>query len=254
MKKKQYTIIANWKMNLTLKESVFLIKKYKQLKKRKSLEVVVAPAYPALFSVKKILKNSGLKLAAQNAAGEISGALSGEVSPAMLKEVGCTYVILGHSERKKYFNETLEMISKKVAVALGEGLIPIICVGETAEERTEGLAETVIESRVKESLAEVEDLSGKQIIISYEPFWTISSSHGRIATDQEVNDACQVIRQALIDLYGLESVQESVKIIYGGTVNAETISDFLNLDIIEGFLVGSASLKIDSFKELLQSF
>jgi triosephosphate isomerase len=254
MLKRKYTIFANWKMNLTLQDSLTLAKQYKKLKKPKDLEIVVVPSYPILLPLKKLFKGSHLKLAAQNSASVIKGAFTGEVSPLVLKEVGCSYVILGHSERKKYFGEDFEMISQKVEAALVEDLIPVICVGENLEERSEGLADLVVEKQVKESLSKVANLHDKKVIISYEPFWTISTSHGRIATAAEVESSCYVIKQALIDLFGFEQAEKHFDIIYGGTVNADSIDSFLQLEIVEGFLVGGASLKIDTFKQLLLHF
>lgn len=251
---KKYVIIANWKMNLTLADSVKLLKQYKKLRIPRELEIVVAPTYPTLPALSKLLKYSRIKLGAQNSAAVEAGAFTGEVSPVVLREIGCEYVILGHSERKRYFGESFELISNKVAAALKNGLIPIICIGETWEEKDKGLLEVVIEKQLREALSKVGELGDKKIIISYEPFWTISTSNGRIATSAEALHGCRVIRGCLLDLFGHQATEENFSLIYGGTVSAETIHNFLGIDLIEGFLVGAASLDATKFKQLLESF
>ncbi|MFA5076419.1 MAG: triose-phosphate isomerase [Patescibacteria group bacterium] len=247
----QKTIIANWKMNLTLKESVILAKKIKKIRS-KSVELVICPSYTALDKVSRILHWSGVKLGAQNVASAAKGAYTGEVSAAMLKEVGCQYVILGHSERKIYFNEDYSLINKKVVAALEQGLTPVVCIGESWEERSQGKAEAVLEQQIKAVFGGISNIMPGQMFFCYEPFWTISTSSDRHeVAPQEIRSRCAVIKHLLVDICGLEIVRKYFRVIYGGTVNSQTIKNFLALEDVTGFLVGAASTRIDDFKELI---
>ncbi|MBI5621261.1 triosephosphate isomerase [Candidatus Falkowbacteria bacterium] len=248
---KSLTIIANWKMRLDIHESVFLVKQYKKLKLPKSLKLVVAPTTGALPAVAQLLRFTKIHLAGQDAAWEESAALTGETSPLLLRQLGCSHVILGHSERKMYFHEDLSMTARRVGAAVHQNLIPIICVGESEEEHRRGLTHTVLERQVKQVLAGVARLEHQPIILSYEPFWTISTSHGRIATSREVDQACRVIHQAAVDLFSAAAVARQCTIVYGGTVNVKTIGQFAALSSLGGFLVGAAAVDIAAFRQLI---
>ncbi|MFA5359105.1 MAG: triose-phosphate isomerase [Patescibacteria group bacterium] len=251
MKHKKYLVVANWKMNLTLSKSVFLIKQCKKLKLN-NVELVIAPSYPVLPAANKLLKRSKIKIGAQNCAEKDFGALTGEVSPAMLVELGCSYVILGHSERKNFFKEDFIMVNRKIKTAVQYGLIPIVCVGEDWNEKQEGRTAAVVAKQISEALQGVDPQKDEVIVVSYEPFWTISTSRGsRAATTKEVEESCQMIRHVLIEIYGIDKFNKNFKVIYGGTVNEQTIEFFSRIDILEGFLVGGASLDCYGFQKLI---
>lgn len=249
---KRPIIIANWKMNLGTKESVKLIKSIlKKLKKIKGLDIVFCPSFISLSSVCKIFKskfNHHLYLGAQDCFWEEQGNFTGEVSPYWLKKLGCKYVIIGHSERRHNLKETDEMVYKKVRTALQAGLIPIICVGETLDERHRGIKDYVVLNQVSEALSGI-DLNSKQnIIIAYEPVWVIGS--GRAVMPEEAEYMNRIILQKTIDLYPLSIVQNNIRIIYGGSVDSENIKSFINQETISGSLVGKASLDAKEFVKI----
>lgn len=245
-------LIANWKMNLSQPESLALIQKYAKLKKASEIELVACPCFTALESVGKAIKRSKIKLGAQNCSWELSGALTGEVSPAVLKELGCQYVILGHSERKEYLGEDFKMVNKKVLAALKVNLFPVICIGESWPERKNNKSAQVIKQQIKAVLSGVKIAKKNKLILAYEPFWAISTSRGRSARVEEVADSCQIIKRALGGLFSKSQVRDNFRIVYGGTVNQKTVATFLDIQEISGFLVGSVSLKIQNFKKLLE--
>jgi triosephosphate isomerase len=243
-----WMVAGNWKMHNTVKEAVTLALAIKQGSEGvKGGTVVIAPVYTALASVSEAVRGSHVKVAAQNVFYEEKGAYTGEVAPAMLLDVGCEYVIIGHSERRKYFHETDEGVNAKVKKALATGLKPIICVGETEEEREKGITEFVVGSQVRKGLYGVASL--KDIVIAYEPVWAIGT--GKNATPQEAQEVHAFIRGLLKKTYGDEAA--AVLVLYGGSVTKDNISDLIGMEDIDGALVGGASLKSDSFLGIIKA-
>ena len=235
-------VAGNWKMNTSPSEAVDLAKSVKEGSAGiTNGDVVLAPPFTALQSVYETIKGSPVMLAAQNMFYEDKGAYTGEVSPLMLKDVGCTYAIIGHSERRKYFGETDDTVNLKVKKALAVGLKPIVCVGETDAEREKGVTEFVVGIQVKKALSGIAKLD--DIVIAYEPVWAIGT--GKNATPAEAEDVHGFIRNVLADMYGAAS--KDVKILYGGSVTADNIGDLIGMEDIDGALVGGASLKSEGF-------
>ena len=245
-------IIGNWKMKKGLAESVALTKdiaeKFKDFGKE-GREIVICPNLVALTEVAKILKNSKIKLGAQNVFWEDQGAYTGEISPQMLIEVGCQYVIVGHSERRKYLLENYSMIHQKVREVLNTAsLIPIVCIGEENEDRKTDRRDFVLLSQLQEALGGI-DIAGKQkIIVAYEPVWAIGS--GTAIEPSEAAYAHKIIKLALDDMFGMQVVEKSFKIIYGGSVTSKNVKQFSNLENMDGLLVGGASLDAEEFYKI----
>jgi triosephosphate isomerase len=243
-------IIANWKMNLNFTETLSLAKKFKEkFKGFKQGEVAVCPSTLALCEVAKILKGSKVGLGAQNVFWEESGAYTGEVSPEMLAQVGCRYVILGHSERRKYLSENYEIINKKVrAVIKDEKLIPIICIGESWEERKTDRRDFVLVEQLEQALSGVEVFGNQQIIIAYEPIWAIGT--GTAIEPAEAEYAHKIIKLALNDIVSMRVVSKNFSVIYGGSISSKNVKSFADLEGMDGLLVGGASLKVDEFLKI----
>lgn len=240
-------VAGNWKMHNTIQESIALAKAIKDgITGIKKTEVILAPPYTALYSVRDVIKGSNISLASQNVFFEDKGAYTGEVAPGMLKDVGCTYAIIGHSERRKYFHERDEDVNLKVKKALAIGLKPIVCVGETEEERVKGITEFIVGVQVKKALFEIESLS--HIVIAYEPVWAIGT--GKVATPIEAEEVHRFIRGVLSETYG--SASKNVRILYGGSVTPQNINELIDMEDIDGALVGGASLKPDTFIGIIQ--
>lgn len=239
--------VANWKMYKTRADAVEFLKAFIPLLKRRSgREVVICPSFPVLETMARQIKSAGPKgkmvqIGAQNAHFEFSGAFTGEVSVDQLKEIGCTYVILGHSERRRYSEETDEMINKKVVSALRTGLTPIICVGESQMERKTGKTMAVLKQQLRAILAGLSQKHKSKVIIAYEPIWAIGT--GLIPSLAQIEDTHQTIRQTS----GISTV------LYGGSVNPESIQNLLSSKEINGFLVGSASLDADSLAKMVNA-
>ncbi len=250
MRKK--VIAGNWKMNKNLGESLSLIKEIKlaMLNISGKVDVIVCPPFTSLETGANLLKESPVKLGAQNMHFEDSGAFTGEISASMLKSVGCEYVILGHSERRTIFNENDEMINKKLKKALSSTLKPIFCVGETLEEREANRTEKVIEKQIIEGLAGIPESEMKNIIIAYEPVWAIGT--GKTATPAQAEEVHVFIRNLVKRLYS-PSVSDNIIIQYGGSVKPDNSKELLNMPNIDGALVGGACLKADSFVEIIKS-
>jgi triosephosphate isomerase len=239
---RKWIVAGNWKMHNTISESIALASAIKEgTKDLKNGEVVVAPPFTALHSVGEVIKGSAVSLAAQNMYFEDKGAFTGEVSPVMLKDVGCTYVILGHSERRKYFNESDEQVNLKVKKALASGLKPIVCVGETDGERNKGVTQAVVNRQVRGALAGIAITDA--IVIAYEPVWAIGT--GKVATSEQAEDVHDFIRRLLVEIYGCMAAD--TRILYGGSVTADNIAELITMEDIDGALVGGASLKPDGF-------
>lgn len=240
-------VAGNWKMHNTVQESVALAKAIKDgVVGIKKTEVVLAPPFTALYSVHDVIQGSAISLSSQNVFYEDKGAYTGEVSPGMLKDVGCTYVIIGHSERRKYFHDRDEDVNLKVKKVLATGLKPIVCVGETEEERTKGITEFVVGVQVKKALYEISSLS--DIVIAYEPVWAIGT--GKVATPIEAEEVHRFIRGVLSEAYS--GASKDVRILYGGSVTPDNISELIDMEDIDGALVGGASLKPDTFLGIIR--
>lgn len=240
-------IAANWKMNKTTGETrEFLIEIFPLLKDVTDVEILIAPPFTSLPVAAKYIKGTGIKLCAQDIFWEDKGAYTGEISPLMIKDCDCFYVITGHSERRQYFGETDEIVNKKVKAGLRTGLSVIMCIGETLEEREDGKTMSVLERQIKDGLNGVDDISG--VVIAYEPVWAIGT--GRTAGLDQIREAHSFIRKTLRGLY---NDAESIRIIYGGSVNPENSSDIMSLEDVDGALVGGASLKVESFIKIIKS-
>lgn len=243
-------IAGNWKLNKTIEESVLLAKEIKQKSQSvKDLDIMIAPVFTALCPVAQELKGSNVALGAQDLFWEESGAFTGEVSATLIKDAGCTYVIIGHSERRQYFHETNETVNKKVKAALMQGLIPIVCVGENLQERETGKTFAVVEDHVRNSLKDFNSDEMKKIIIAYEPVWAIGT--GKTATPQQAQEVHAFIRGLLKQMHS-DDVSESVRIQYGGSVKPDNAKELMGQKDIDGALVGGASLKADSFMGIIE--
>ncbi|OHA14572.1 MAG: triose-phosphate isomerase [Candidatus Tagabacteria bacterium RIFCSPLOWO2_01_FULL_39_11] len=245
-------IIANWKMCLGLSETMVLAKKFKEkFAGFKGGEVVICPTTLALGQVAKILKGSQLKLGAQNVFWEDKGAYTGEVSADMLDETGCQYVIIGHSERRKYLIENYEMIHKKIrAVLETEKLTPIVCIGETIEEKESDKRDFVLVDQLQQALSGIDVFGNQQIIIAYEPVWAIGT--GTAIEPSEAEYAHKIIKLALNDMFGMQVISKNFKIIYGGSINSKNVKKFVDLEAMDGLLVGGVSLKTDDFFKVVK--
>jgi len=238
-------------MNKTRDQAVDLVGDLKEmLADVGDVEVVVCPPFTALDAVREALRGSNIELGAQNMYWEEEGAFTGEISPLMLRNLGCTYVILGHSERRTYFGETDEGVNRKVKSALANGLLPIICVGETLEQRDAGKTEEVVVRQTKAALSGVKTNGAERIVIAYEPVWAIGT--GRNASADEANRVIHLIRQSVAEVFN-ERIAQEVRIQYGGSVKPQNIADFLGQPDIDGALVGGASLDAASFAAIVKS-
>ncbi len=244
-------IAGNWKMNMTHLEAAKFMRELEQKYENKNnCEVAVCPPATALGSVKAIIdeKNIKIKLGAQNMFYESSGAFTGEISPEMIKVIGAEYIIIGHSERRKYFGETNRSVSKKVNAAYSSGIKPIMCIGETLDIREKGMAEEFVLNQMIESLADIDKRNIINLTIAYEPIWAIGT--GKTATSKDANDMCLAIRRKIGEFYGKE-ISESARIQYGGSVKPSNISELMSMSDIDGALVGGASLKVDDFIKII---
>lgn len=243
-------IAGNWKMNKTVGEAQELIRALKgKVANVTDVEIVVAPVFTALSAVAKAIKGSSIKLAAQDMYWEAEGAFTGEVSPLMLKDVGCQYVIIGHSERRTYFSETNETVNKKVKAAHAHSLKPIVCVGERLEERESGITKDVIRDHVVNGLAGITEEQILSTVIAYEPVWAIGT--GKTATPEQAQEVHEFIRGLLVEIYSSD-VAEGVQIPYGGSVKPGNIAQLMAQPDIDGGLIGGASLDADSFAQIVK--
>lgn len=251
---KRPLVLANWKMNLSLADSVSLAKNlssaYSKFKLNNHLELVLCPTYPALPALAQLLKRKDIALGAQDVFWKSSGPYTGEVSPEVLAELGVEYVIIGHSERRQFLKETEAMIQQKVLAVLAEGLTPVLCVGETFAERQSGQKDLVIARQVTSALNSITLTSGLKLVVAYEPVWVIGS--GQAVEPREAVDTAMVIQQTLLDFFTPEAVAKQVKIIYGGSVDPFNINSFVSQGPIQGVLVGGASLEAKRFINLMQ--
>lgn len=243
-------IAGNWKMYNDLKQSEDLIKSLKELLKDKSVncDVIMCPPFTSLSEASKLVNGSIIKLGAQNMHFEDKGAFTGEVSAAMLKSVGCEYVILGHSERRTIFNESDGTINKKIKKALEQGLKPIFCIGETLEEREKEITKDVIKRQVEKGLEGISSEQVKNLIVAYEPVWAIGT--GKTATPDQAQEVHKFIRGLILSKYGSD-IAEDLVIQYGGSVKPDNASELLSQKDIDGALVGGACLNADSFMGII---
>ncbi len=246
-----YFIAGNWKMNKTFGEvNILLSQLKKMLADISAIDIAVCPPYPYLSLAVDILKDAEIDVGAQNMAWEKSGAFTGEVSPDMLKDVGCKYVILGHSERRKYFNEKDELINKKIKLAVSSDLYPIVCVGESLQQRENDETEHVVKTQLSGCLKGLLNKEIKKVTIAYEPIWAIGT--GKTATPDQAQEVHQMIRNWIRNEYDRD-IAESIRIQYGGSVKPENAEKLLSKADIDGALVGGASLEAESFTAIIKS-
>jgi len=244
-------IAGNWKMNKTTVEAIALVKELKDfVRKIKGVDIIICPPFTSLWVVKEIINETNIHLGAQNMYWETKGAFTGEISPLMLKDGGCEYVILGHSERRKFFKESSEEVAKKTKAAFAFNLIPIVCVGENLEEKENGKTKYIIEEEIKALFSEIDSTLAKRIIIAYEPIWAIGT--GKFSNSQDANSIIKFIRELFSSEYG-NKVAEQIKILYGGSVNSKNIGEYINESDIDGALVGGASLNALSFSQIVEA-
>ena len=241
-------IAGNWKMNMLPNEAMEMISKLAPLVKETENEVVICAPYIDLFYSLLAAQDTNIKIGAQNMHFEEKGAYTGEVSGKMLKSIGVEYVIIGHSERRQYFSETDEIVNQKIKIALENSLKPIVCVGETLEQKEQGETEKIITKQVELALEGLNEEQVKQIIIAYEPIWAIGT--GKTATSADANNSIKAIRNKIKELYG-EAISENISILYGGSVKSSNAKELFETSDIDGALIGGASLKLDEFEKII---
>lgn len=245
------TIIAgNWKMNKTVTETKQFFEELLPSIKDTKANVIIATPFTSLFTASKLTEGTIVKIAAQNMANHTNGAYTGEVSPLMLKDINVDYVILGHSERREYYNETNAIINEKVKLAISSDVSPILCVGEKLEEREQDKTKEVVKTQIIEGLKDVCKVGITKVIIAYEPVWAIGT--GKTATPQMAQDVHKYIRDLLTEMYG-EEISNKISILYGGSMKPQNVVELLNEKDIDGGLIGGASLEPSSFVELVKA-
>ena len=249
-----YLMAGNWKMNSTIPEAVVLTQQLCNQYNRKwdDVDVVICPPSIDLKSAYTVLDfdKTKISLGAQNVHWEESGAFTGEISIPMIKDVGCEYCIVGHSERREMFNETDTTVNRKVKALVSAGIAPIVCVGESLALRDSGEYLEYITAQVRAGLAGLDELDMKQVVVAYEPIWAIGT--GRTATPEQAEEVCGAIRSVLAQEFG-EGVAESTRVLYGGSMNVGNVESLLAQPDIDGGLIGGASLKADSFRQLVEA-
>lgn len=247
---RRYLFAGNWKMNKIISEAKeFATKIINELKDIKEVEIAIFPPFTALYEVYKVIKDSNIKLGAQNLWHEDKGAYTGEISPSFIVDVGCKYVIIGHSERRKYISEDDELVNRKIKAAIKWKLTPIVCIGESLEEREKGDTYKVIEQEFTHGVKRLTGEEFSQTIIAYEPIWAIGT--GRTATPETAEEAHKFIRKLIQNKYS-EEVAANYQILYGGSVTPDNIEGLISEENIDGALVGGASLDIDSFTQIVK--
>jgi len=243
-------IAANWKMNKTVDESVFFAERLSsEFAKTNNTDIIISPPFTALHAVAWALKGSTIHLSAQNMHWDEKGAYTGEISAGMLIDVGCEYVIIGHSERRNLFGERNEYINRKMKTACKLNLKPIFCIGETLDERKSERTFEILQKQIKEGLNNILSDDIKRIVFAYEPVWAIGT--GKTATTQQAEEVHHYIRKVIIDLFG-KNAGANIRIIYGGSVNQKNIDSLMNQPNINGALVGGASLDFESFASIIK--
>lgn len=243
-------IAGNWKMHKTIDDAIRLASELKlQLIGITDCDIVIVPPFTALYAVYQVIENTQIFLGAQDVFWEEEGAYTGEISPYMLKDVGCRYVIIGHSERRRYFGENNLSCNRKIKASLHADLIPIYCIGETLEERDKGKTFFIVEEQLVEGLKGIEFNNGSEIVIAYEPVWAIGT--GKNATPQEAEEVHMFIRKLLAEMFK-ERIAMRTRILYGGSVTPENASELMHENDVDGLLVGGASLKASSFIKIIK--
>ena len=240
-------IAGNWKMHKTIAEALEFVNEVKDRVNNDKVEAVICAPFTLLKDLKQATKGTNIKIGAQNMHFEEKGAFTGEISPLMLKELEMDYVVIGHSERRQYFNETDETVNKKVLKALEVGIDPILCVGETLEEREAGNTKDVCKVQVEKALENVSKEDLAKVVIAYELVWAIGT--GKTATSEDANDVIAYIREVVANLYG--ELANEVRIQYGGSVKPSNVAEIMNQSDIDGALVGGASLEANDYVELV---
>ena len=240
-------IAGNWKMHKTIAEALEFVNEVKDRVNNDKVEAVICAPFTLLKDLKQATKGTNIKIGAQNMHFEEKGAFTGEISPLMLKELDMDYVVIGHSERRQYFNETDETANKKVLKALEVGIDPILCVGETLEEREAGNTKDICKVQVEKALENVSKEDLAKVVIAYEPVWAIGT--GKTATSEDANDVIAYIREVVANLYG--ELANEVRIQYGGSVKPSNVAEIMNQSDIDGALVGGASLEANDYVELV---
>ena len=249
-----YLMAGNWKMNNTIPEAVVLTQQLCNQYNRKwdDVDVVICPPSIDLKSAYTVLDfdKTKISLGAQNVHWEESGAFTGEVSIPMIKDAGCEYCIVGHSERREMFNETDTSVNRKVKALVAAGIAPIVCVGESLALRDSGEYLEFITAQVRAGLAGLDELDMKQVVVAYEPIWAIGT--GRTATPEQAQEVCAAIRAVLAEMFGVETA-DATRVLYGGSMNVGNVESLLAQADIDGGLIGGASLKADSFRQLVEA-
>jgi len=248
-------IAGNWKMNKTTLEATELTQQiaYEYDRSFEGIDVVLCPPFTDLRSVRVVLGFDArqIQLGAQDVYWEDAGAFTGAISPVMLKELGCAYCIIGHSERREFFAETDETVNLKARALIKHGIAPIICCGESLETREEGKTEEIVTAQVRAALADITAVEAMDIVIAYEPIWAIGT--GRTPTPEQADETCSAIRVTLADIYGA-AFSESKRIIYGGSMKSSNVMQFAPMSNIDGGLIGGASLVAEDFIDLVKVF
>lgn len=241
-------IAGNWKMHKTSAEGVALVEELGKLTAdAQNVDIVVCPTFTTLAAVAKALHGTNIHLGAQNMHWEAKGAFTGEITAEMLRDVCCEYVIIGHSERRQYFAETDETVNKKVKAALAGKLVPIMCVGESLEEREGNITEKVVGAQVRAGLEGLTAEQVETVVIAYEPIWAIGT--GRTATSDQANEVCAFVRRTVAEMFG-QAAADKVRVQYGGSVKADNIAELMAKSDIDGALVGGASLDAVGFSKI----
>ena len=241
-------LAGNWKMHTTIAEAEALAGAIAQTAIPADRDVMLAPPFTALAAVGKVLAGSPVLLGAQNVCWEPKGAFTGEISPPMLRDAGCTLVIVGHSERRHIFAETDAMINQRVAGAIRHELVPLLCIGETLAERESGLTFQVLERQLREGLKDIVLSGAGQLVVAYEPVWAIGT--GRTATVDQAQEAHRFVRGVLLTMYE-KNIATQIRILYGGSVNPDNVDALMAQDDVDGALVGGAALKAESFCRII---
>lgn len=249
--KKTY-LIANWKMQLSNSEAVKLTEELKNsITNENNAEIILCPSFTALSKINEVLKGNPIKLGAQNVWYHEKGQYTGEISPIQLKELGVEYVIIGHSERRQHLKETDEDVNRKAKICLDNNITPIVCVGETFDERRTGQTDLILIRQVSKALEDLQLKNNQNLIIAYEPVWVIGS--GQAIKPEDAQHVAQVIQHELLNFFDKKITDEQISIIYGGSIDANNVNDFIQPGLIDGVLVGGASLTAEKFLPLINS-
>lgn len=241
-------IAGNWKMHKSIKEGLAFVEAIKPEVANTDVEVLLCAPYTLLQPLVEAAKGTNIKIGAQNMHFEDKGAFTGEVTADMLLEIGVSHVIIGHSERRQYYNETDETVNLKTLKALAKGLVPVVCVGESLEQREAGETKAVCKTQIEKAFENISAADAKTVVVAYEPIWAIGT--GKTASSQDANDVIAYIREVLQGLYS-DEISEEIRIQYGGSVKPANVEEIMNEADIDGALVGGASLEPDSFVQLV---